>query len=61
MKDGKRQASILPVSSIISSVHLLPQFRQSDQQGMNSFTVLEKWDSFYVNPFSDVNNFMLFL
>jgi len=60
MKDGKRQASILLVSSIISSVHLLPRFGQSDQQGMNSFTVLEKWDSFYVNPFSDINNFMLF-
>ena len=59
-KDDQRQASILPVSSIISSVHLLPRFGQNDQQGLNSFTVLEKWDSFYVNPFSDVNNFMLF-
>jgi len=60
MKDGLWQASIIPLSSVISSVHLLPRFGQNHPQDMNSFTVLEKCQSFYVNPFSDMYNYMIF-
>jgi len=60
MEDGQRQASVIPLSSIISSVHLLPQFGQNSPHNMNSFTVLEKCHSFYVNPFSDMYNYMVF-
>lgn len=60
MKNGHRQASVIPLSSLISSVHLLPQFGQNGPQGMNSFTVLEECHSFYVNPFSDMDNYMAF-
>ena len=60
MKDGHRQASIIPLSSFVSSVHLLPRFGQNVPQGTNSFTVLENCHSFYVNPFSDMDNYMAF-
>jgi len=60
MENGRRQASIIPLSSIISSIHLLPQFGQNGPQGVNSFTVLEKCCSFYVNPFSSMDNYLVF-
>jgi hypothetical protein len=59
-RGGERQASVIPVSSIVSSIHLFPRFGQNGPQGMNSFTVLEKCHSFYVNPFRDMDNYMLF-
>jgi len=59
MKDGSQQASIIPLSSVISSIHLLPWFGQNHPQDMNSFIVLEKCQSFYVNPFSDMYNYMI--
>jgi len=37
-----------------------PRFGQNGPQGMNSFMVLDKCHSFYVNPFRDMNNYMLF-
>jgi hypothetical protein len=60
MKDGHRQAGVIPLSSLVSNVHLLPRFGPSGQQGMNSYTVLEETASFYVNPFSDMDNYITF-
>lgn len=55
-----RQASVIPVEEIVSSIHLFPRIGHNDLQGLNSFTVLEKCNSFYVNPFSDVDTYLRF-
>jgi hypothetical protein len=60
MHNGRWQASVIPVDSIFSSVHLIPQFGQNSLQESNSFTVLENCHNFYVNPFSDVNSYLRF-
>ena len=55
-QNGQRHASIIPVASIFRSVHLFPihTLRES-----NTFTVLEMCNSFYINPFSDRENYLL--
>ncbi|KAH9953413.1 hypothetical protein BC827DRAFT_1282164 [Russula dissimulans] len=60
MQNSQRQASIIPVDSIFSSVHLIPRFGQNSLQESNSFTVLENCHNFYVNPFSDVDSYLRF-
>jgi hypothetical protein len=57
---GRRRASIIPVKYILRSVHLFPVFGQHNPQEWNSFTVLEMCNAFYINPFSDRDNYMLF-
>ena len=52
-QNGWRCASIIPVKSIIRSVHLFPNFRPHALQEWSTFMVLELCNSFYVNPFSD--------
>ena len=59
MHGGRRRASIIPVKSILRSVHLFPVFGQHTQ-GWNTFTVLELCNTFYINPFSDRDNYMVF-
>jgi hypothetical protein len=57
----RRQASIIPVDSIVSSVHLFPKVPNSPQgEDWNSFTVLEHCRTFYINPFSDRDAFLQF-
>ena len=59
--NGDRTASIIPVDSICSSVHLFPRhliFLQLDN--LNSSTVLKWCHSFYINPFSNRDNYMIF-
>src|SRR4029077_706212 len=58
----RRRASIIPVDTITSSVHLFPRIipDSSPREGWNSFTVLEHCHSFYVNPFSDRDTFLFF-
>ncbi|KAH9059234.1 hypothetical protein EDB87DRAFT_1539273, partial [Lactarius vividus] len=51
-RNGRRDASIIPVDSIFSSVHLFPRFGQQSRE-WNTFSVLELCQSFYINPFSD--------
>ncbi|KAN0131568.1 hypothetical protein V8E53_010676 [Lactarius tabidus] len=58
-QNGRRRASIIPVTSIIRSVHLLPVFGPHVPQGWNAFTVLELCNSFYINPFSDRQNYLI--
>ncbi|KAH9049564.1 hypothetical protein EDB84DRAFT_1585594 [Lactarius hengduanensis] len=60
MHGGRRHAAVIPVQSIIGSVHLLPQFGPITPPDWNCFTVLDRCSSFYVNPFSDRHNFLIF-
>ena len=58
---GCQCASIIPVDSILGSVHLIPQFRCVIPPEWNSFTVLEQCASFYVNPFNDIDTYLSFM
>ena len=58
--NGFRQASVISVDSILSSVHLVPHFVGADSSGWNTFTVIELCNSFYVNPFSNRDQYLLF-
>ncbi|KAH9017210.1 hypothetical protein EDB85DRAFT_2076133 [Lactarius pseudohatsudake] len=61
-RNGRRLASVIPVDDIYSSVHLLPRFGQlEDSPGCNTFSVLELCHSFYINPFSSRDIYLLFL
>lgn len=57
---GRRRAAVIPVDSIIGSVHLIPRFGPAMPQDWNSFSVLEQCSTFYVNSFSDRNNYLRF-
>ena len=56
---GRRHASIIPVNSILCSVHLFPVFRPHASQEWNTFSVLEMCDSFYINPFSNRDIYLM--
>ncbi|KAH9170751.1 hypothetical protein EDB89DRAFT_1853161, partial [Lactarius sanguifluus] len=55
MHCGRRRAAVIPVH-----VHLLPRFGPITPPDWNCFTVLDRCSSFYVNPFSDRHNFLIF-
>jgi hypothetical protein len=59
LRNGRRVASVIPVDTIISSVHLFPRFGQNAPTG-KTFSVLETCHSFFINPFSSRDNFLLF-
>ena len=62
LSSGCRQAGIISVDKIVSSVHLflrlISNLSLSDK--LNCFTVLEHCYSFYINPFSSRDMFLLF-
>ena len=58
---GRRCASVIGVNTILSSVHLFPQFGATTPREWNSFTVLEQCTSFYVNPFGDIDSYLQFV
>jgi hypothetical protein len=58
---GHRRATVIPVDSIMCSVHLLPQFGPAIPPDWNSFSVLEKCNTFYVNSFSNRGNYLRFV
>ncbi|KAH9170412.1 hypothetical protein EDB89DRAFT_1853464 [Lactarius sanguifluus] len=58
-RNGRREASIIPVDSIFSSVHLFPRFGQQTH-AWNTFSALESCHSFYINPFSDRDMYLVF-
>lgn len=60
IKDGRRSASIIPVDTIARSVHLLPRFSHVTPRDWNVSTVLDKCHSFYINPFTNVNSYLIF-
>jgi hypothetical protein len=53
MKQGKQQASIIPVDLIWQSAHLIPAFGPIAPVEWKSSTVLEQCYEFYVNSFSN--------
>ncbi|KAH8976821.1 hypothetical protein EDB92DRAFT_2012952 [Lactarius akahatsu] len=59
MDGGRRRAAVIPVGSIIGSVHLIPRFGPVTPD-WNSFSVLEQCSIFYVNSFSDQDNYLRF-
>jgi hypothetical protein len=62
-EEGHPSASVIPADSILASVHLFPQvgFGQNDMLNMHSFTIMDNCWSFYVNPFSDRDSYLMFL
>ena len=61
VENGSRSASIIPVESIVRSIHLIPQFGPAVPREWGSFTVLELCNTFYVNPFADVHSYLKFV
>ena len=59
VRNGRHVASVIPVESILYSVHLFPRFEQ-DTRNWNTFTVLDSCHSFYLNSFSNRDIFLLF-
>ena len=57
--NGRRHASIIPVDFILRSVHLFPFFGPQAPRTWNTFNVLEVCNTFYVNPFSDRDNYLV--
>ncbi|EPQ55470.1 hypothetical protein GLOTRDRAFT_24926, partial [Gloeophyllum trabeum ATCC 11539] len=53
IQNGERLASIIPVSQIERSVHLLPKFGPVVPRDWTSSTVLDLAAAFFVNPFLD--------
>ena len=60
MHGGQRRATVIPVESILGSVHLLPRFGPMTPHDWNSFSVLDQCGTFYVNLFSDRHNYLIF-
>jgi hypothetical protein len=53
MEGGMRSASVIPVTNIRRSTHLLPDFGPVAPRAWASATVLEMCGAFYVNSTSD--------
>jgi hypothetical protein len=61
IQDRRRSASIIPVEAILASVHLFPRFGAvTTPSEFSTSTVLDHFQTFYINPFSDAYHYMLF-
>ena len=60
MRNKQQHASIIPVESILCSVHLFPWFGPKTPQAWNTFTVLEHCQTFHVNPFLNRSSYLMF-
>jgi hypothetical protein len=60
MQGGHRHATIIPVDTILCSVHLIPRFGPVIPPEWSSFTVLEQCSTFFINPFTDLYNYLTF-
>ena len=58
---GARLASVIEVSWIRRSCHLLPSFGRSAPREWTSSTVLDECETFFVNPFTDQHMYMTFI
>ncbi len=56
----RRNASIIPVTQIIRSCHLLPTWGKRVDPMWTSKNVLDKCTHFFVNPYLRHHNFVLF-
>jgi hypothetical protein len=52
---------VIPTDSVLGSIHLIPRFGHVVPPDWNSFTVLEQCETFYVNPFNDVDTYLKFV
>ncbi len=52
---GHRIAAIVPLDSITQAVQLVPRFKDKEKPPghLNSNNVMEEWDSFILNRFTD--------
>lgn len=57
---NQRRASIIPLSQVERTVHLIPKFGRAVDSSWTSDNVLEKCKSFYVNPYFRHIDFVLF-
>jgi hypothetical protein len=57
--DGMRICSVIPLSDIQRSVHLIPQFGQVAPPDWTSNNVLDQCNTFYLNDFTDRHLFRM--
>ena len=55
-----RRASIIPVNQIVRSCHLIPKFGTKVGRTWNAENVLDSADTYYVNPYLRMHDFVLF-
>ena len=58
--NGGQSVAIIPVELILCSVHLIPQIGPTVPQNWSVFLVLERCHTFFINPFSDRYNYLIF-
>jgi hypothetical protein len=59
--NGRRSSSVIRVDSILGSIHLFPRFGATIPPELNSFNVLEMCNTFYINPFTDIDSYLRFM
>ena len=60
LQNGRRSAGIIRVDNILGSVHLFSWFEATTPEEWNSCTVLDYCNSFYINPFTNIDSYMRF-